>query len=267
VRSVYQARILQENQLLKARIVETELPINPGDSGGPLVNDSGELVGVVLSTERQTRLVSFNVDVSEVRTFLGEALVTEAKSVAGLAGTDEPPPPIRGSWKVAMIDREGEQRAGECRFDSDGTFTLTAQAQSGPRTRRGRYSYANGVLLMAWDCFKTREALHWVKDRRFTFLTDEMLIFDRQPDAGSSGETPNLQSLPSDFQPLTFEAVKPSIEWVIASMLIGSACVFLLLGIKVGAHRDPMKSTRLDTWKVEKDVPRALTQDKRQKME
>jgi len=28
------------------------------------------------------------------------------------------------------------------------------------------------VLLMAWDRFKTREALHWVKDRRFTLLTE-----------------------------------------------------------------------------------------------
>jgi hypothetical protein len=267
VRSVYQARILQENGLLKARIVETELPINPGDSGGPLVNDSGELVGVVLSSERQTRLVSFNVDVSEVRAFLGEACGTKAQSVVRAAGTDPQHPPVQGSWKVALIDQEGEQRAGECRFEADGTFTLTARAIAGTRTRRGRYSYANGVLLLAWDRFKVRKGLHWVNDCRFTFLADEMLIFDRQPDAGSSEETPNAQALTSDVQPLTSDAVKPSIEWVIASMLIGSACAFLLLGIKIGAHRDPMKIIRAGTRKVEKDVPRAVSQDRCQTME
>jgi len=262
VRSVYRARILQENGLLKSRIVETELPINPGDSGGPLVNDSGELVGVVLSSERQSRLVSFNVDVSEVRAFLGEAIGAKAQPVAGAPGADGQPP-VQGSWKVALIDREGEQLAGKCRFEADGTFTLTAQAEAGPQTRWGRYSYANGVLLMAWDRFKTREALHWVKDRRFTLLTDEMLIFDRQPDAGSSGETPNLQALTSDNQPLTSEAEKPRTKWVIAGMLVASACVFLLLGIKIGAHRE---SARSGTWKVEKDAPRTISRARCQKM-
>jgi hypothetical protein len=287
VRSVYQARILQENGLLKARIVETELPINPGDSGAPLVNDGGELVGVVLSTEQQTRLVSFNVDVIEVRAFLGETIGTKSQPVAGAAGTDRQPPPVQGSWKVALIDQEGEQRAGECRFEADGTFSLTARAIAGTRTRRGRYSYANGVLLMAWDRFKVRKGLHWVNDSRFTFLADEMLIFDRQADAEAAkasliSEIPGIQNSPmaevrtgipnaqaptSDFLPLTSQAEKPGIQWVIASMLIGSACVFLVLGIKIGAHRDPMKNTRADSWKVEKDVPLTLPQDRRQKTE
>src|SRR5262249_13446795 len=41
VRSVYQAEILTEDGLVKARIIETQSPINAGDSGGPLVNDRG----------------------------------------------------------------------------------------------------------------------------------------------------------------------------------------------------------------------------------
>jgi S1-C subfamily serine protease len=72
VRSVYQAEIVTEEVLLKARVIETQSPVNGGDSGGPLVNDRGELVGVVNSTQRRSSLVSFSVDVSEVRAFLAE---------------------------------------------------------------------------------------------------------------------------------------------------------------------------------------------------
>jgi S1-C subfamily serine protease len=268
VRSVYQAQILQENGLLKARIVETQAPINPGDSGGPLVNDSGELVGVILSTERQTHLVSFNVDVSEVRAFLGEALSNKAQPAAGAPGTDRQPPPVQGSWKVALIDREGEQLPGECRFEADGTFTLKALAAAGPRIRRGRYSYANGVLLMAWDRFQVRKALHWVKDRRFTLLADEMLIFDRQPDAELAAESALPKVPASVYSPPTTEKTsgprpstgdqplenghggpfpsipvhtgeEPGTNRLLAAMLIGALCVFLVLAINAGKHRKP----------------------------
>jgi hypothetical protein len=264
VRSVYQGQILQENGLLKARIVETQAPINPGDSGGPLVNDSGELVGVVLSTERQTHLVSFNVDVSEVRAFLGEALGNKARPAAGAAGTDGQPPPVQGSWKVTLITLEGEQLPGESRFEADGTFTLTARAEAGPQTRRGRYSYANGVLLMAWDRFQVRKALHWVKDRRFTFLADEMLIFDRLPDAESplpqvpaSEPSPQTTEITSGPRPSTGDqplenghgvpflsipvhsGEKPGTNWVLAAMLIGVLCVVLVVAISAGRYRKP----------------------------
>jgi S1-C subfamily serine protease len=69
VRSVYQAEIITGEGRLKARIIETQSPINGGDSGGPLVNDRGELVGVVNSTQKLSSLVSFNIDVSEVKAF------------------------------------------------------------------------------------------------------------------------------------------------------------------------------------------------------
>jgi S1-C subfamily serine protease len=278
VRSVYQARILQEHGLLKARIVETQSPINPGDSGGPLVNDNGELVGVVSGTEKQTRLVSFNVDVSEVRAFLDEALGPKAQPAADARGTDRQSPPVQGSWKVTLIDREGEQLSGEGRFEADGTFTLTAQAEAGPQTRRGRYNYANGVLLMAWDRFEVREALYWVKDRRFTLLADEMLIFDRQPDAEPATESPLPKVLAMECSPQRIEnangprartgdqplengsgshpAEQASTNWVIAGLLIGSTSVFLLVAIKVSSwHHKPAKRTTATTREVEENAP------------
>jgi S1-C subfamily serine protease len=284
VRSVYQARVLQGNGLLRARILETQSPFNPGDSGGPLVNDRGDLVGVVISTEKQTRLVSFNVDVSEVRAFLGEVLgSTKAQPTAGAPDADRQSPPVQGSWKVTVITLEGELLPGVCRFEADGTFTLTAQTAPEPQTRRGRYSYANGVLLMAWDRFKVREAPHWVKDRRFTFQSDEMLIFDRQPDAGATTESPVRKVSTSEHSPGTTEktngprspkgdqppengsggpfpstpvhpAQNPRTNWVLATMLIGAVSVFLLLAIKVRGHGNPTKSTAARTWEVEKHV-------------
>src|SRR5262249_56449653 len=113
VRSVYQAEILTEDGLLKARILETQSPINGGDSGGPLVNDRGELVGVVNSTQKQSRLVSCSVDVGEVRAFLAEVRgPTQAQPAAGAPGVARQPPPVQGSWKVTLITLQGEQLPG-----------------------------------------------------------------------------------------------------------------------------------------------------------
>ncbi len=70
VRSVYQKQFRTGAGEHDFRVVETQSPINPGDSGGPVVNSSGELIGIAQSISPKARLVSYNVDVSEVKTFL-----------------------------------------------------------------------------------------------------------------------------------------------------------------------------------------------------
>jgi hypothetical protein len=284
VRSVYQAEILTKGGLLKARIVETQSPLNAGDSGGPVVNDRGELVGVVNSTQKQASLVSLNVDVSEVRAFLAEVRgPTKAPAAGGAPDADRQSPPVQGSWKVTLITLEGEQLPGAGRFEADGMFTLTVQAAAGPQTRSGRYSYANGVLLMAWDRSEVREALHWVKDRRFTLLSDQMLIFDRQPDAAEAAESPLPKVPPSKHSPRTtvqtnapraptgdhlFEsrhgrplpgsavrvAEEPRPDLALAVLLIGAVGVLLVLGIKERRHCDSTNSTAARAGEVEKDA-------------
>jgi len=58
---------------LNARVVETQIPINPGDSGGPVVNDASELVAVVSSYNKAQQLMSTCIDLSEVKAALGRA--------------------------------------------------------------------------------------------------------------------------------------------------------------------------------------------------
>ena len=74
VRQVYyRRRKLLSGEVLEARVVETQSPLNKGDSGGPMVNDRGELVGVnqSVSADRRVQLMSCSIDVSEVRAVLG----------------------------------------------------------------------------------------------------------------------------------------------------------------------------------------------------
>ncbi len=90
VRQVYRkkwAAALSRTRTLKfeARVIETDTPTNPGDSGGPLLNDAGQLVGVTQGGVTDASLVSYFIDVSEVRQLLAARGVTaaiEAKPVA-----------------------------------------------------------------------------------------------------------------------------------------------------------------------------------------
>ncbi len=58
---------------LKARVVETDSPINPGDSGGPCVNDQGELVGVTESVFMGANAIAIFVAYNEAENFVNEA--------------------------------------------------------------------------------------------------------------------------------------------------------------------------------------------------
>jgi Flp pilus assembly protein TadD len=72
VRQVYRKHIRTKDLDFQVRVLETQSPINPGDSGGPVVNDAGELVGVSDATLQGASLLSYCIDVSEVREFLAE---------------------------------------------------------------------------------------------------------------------------------------------------------------------------------------------------
>ncbi len=70
----HQKDVRQGGQVIDAMVVQTQQPINPGDSGGPVVDDDGELVAVNCAQRKSESLVSYAIDVTEVKAFLAEAL-------------------------------------------------------------------------------------------------------------------------------------------------------------------------------------------------
>lgn len=70
VRSVYQKKFKSSHGEHDFMALETQSPIKPGDSGGPIVDEQGKLVGLAQSFSPQSPLVSFCVDVTEIRAML-----------------------------------------------------------------------------------------------------------------------------------------------------------------------------------------------------
>ncbi len=83
VRQVYRQN--RRGAPFQGYVVETQVPSNPGDSGGPVVNDRGELVAVTRGGLRQQQLVTFGIDVREIRAFLGHG-AGAAEEADGPAG-------------------------------------------------------------------------------------------------------------------------------------------------------------------------------------
>jgi S1-C subfamily serine protease len=96
-----------------ARIVETSSPVNAGDSGGPVVNERGELVAVTQghSADAQARLVSYFIDVSEVKELLKSKGIKNLvpTAAAGTALSTERPAPAPA--KAATPELSAEQKA------------------------------------------------------------------------------------------------------------------------------------------------------------
>jgi serine protease Do len=70
VRSVYKKQFRTGAGDHDFMVVETQSPINTGDSGGPVVNSAGELVAIAQAISPSGRLVSYSVDITEVKAFL-----------------------------------------------------------------------------------------------------------------------------------------------------------------------------------------------------
>ncbi|MGI9473722.1 MAG: S1 family peptidase [Rubripirellula sp.] len=70
VRLVYDKKFKSNHGEHDFKVVETQSPIKPGDSGGPVVNAEGKLVAIAQSFSPQLNLVSYCVDISEIKTFI-----------------------------------------------------------------------------------------------------------------------------------------------------------------------------------------------------
>ena len=73
VRQVYRARASYRNgQVCEFLRVETQSPTNPGDSGGPVINERGELVAIHNGSSSAGQLMTYFIDASELKSYLGE---------------------------------------------------------------------------------------------------------------------------------------------------------------------------------------------------
>ena len=70
VRSVYEKKFRTSTGDHQFKVVETQSPINTGDSGGPVVNSDGKLIGIAQSFSKKGNLVSYCVDVTEIKRFM-----------------------------------------------------------------------------------------------------------------------------------------------------------------------------------------------------
>lgn len=94
-----------------AHVIETQSPTNPGDSGGPLVNDQGQLIGVTQGMAVGAQLLSYFIDLSEVKAFLGShKLLSDAGTVQSKPEDDEA--------RAERMLRQARKLASEGRFES-----------------------------------------------------------------------------------------------------------------------------------------------------
>jgi serine protease Do len=70
VRAVYKKQFRTGAGEHEFMVVETQSPLNSGDSGGPVLDASGKLTGIAQSVAKRGKLISYCVDISEVKDFM-----------------------------------------------------------------------------------------------------------------------------------------------------------------------------------------------------
>jgi S1-C subfamily serine protease len=122
VRAVYhrhwKARGTKSILDLEAQVVETSSATNPGDSGGPLVNERGELIGVTQGASGEAQLISFFIDISEVRNLLRAHRIAIPLAPAGpvTSGQSEGADSDKKSAKEDATTKAEEEASRELKF-------------------------------------------------------------------------------------------------------------------------------------------------------
>jgi S1-C subfamily serine protease len=100
----------------RARVVETSSPTNAGDSGGPLVNDRGELVAITQGGAADAQLLSFFIDVSEVKTFLAQHNIQGKPGVVVTERSRDPVQPAPGRVTTDPGDKQEQLAAAKLKY-------------------------------------------------------------------------------------------------------------------------------------------------------
>lgn len=112
VRSVYVKQFRTGAGEHEFRVVETQSPLNTGDSGGPVVGQDGKLVGVVQAISKKGSLISYCVDITEVKEFLASDWKPAPLPIADVLGkTDLKHEKHKsGHYKVTIsTEKDGDQ--------------------------------------------------------------------------------------------------------------------------------------------------------------
>src|SRR5262245_12819197 len=178
VRQVYRTqgpvRGTAATMALDARVVETQLPINPGDSGGPVVNDQGALVGLATSITEKATSLALCVAAEEVQAFLKDfegtlnARTAEDLNQRGVRSFQ------KGLWARAAADFSAALRL-------DPEQALFYHNRAWAFHRQGDYSRAIADFTRAVDLKPTDATFY--NDRGFTHLesgklTEALADFD-----------------------------------------------------------------------------------------
>jgi S1-C subfamily serine protease/Tfp pilus assembly protein PilF len=70
VRQLGKARVSSDPDAAAVRVVLAQLPLGDGDAGSPVLDDRGRVIGVAMGKDAPQQLVSFLLDVAEVKEFL-----------------------------------------------------------------------------------------------------------------------------------------------------------------------------------------------------
>jgi hypothetical protein len=180
VRQVDRRSVRTPEGIKTVRVIETQSPVNVGDSGGPVVDNEGRLVGVINSYTAGERLVSEDIDVSEVREFLERAPRTGAKEDAAKG------PSVQGPWSLQVKGEGSSFTPGTLEFRHDGTFLLSSPG----RSRAGRYAHLNGVLWLICDGAVALARPTWTGGDHFMLDAGKVqLTFERvKPARGHTAE-------------------------------------------------------------------------------
>jgi len=141
VRAVYQKQFRTGAGEHDFKVVETQSPINSGDSGGPVVNNQGQLVAIAQAISPKARLVSYNVDITEIREFLA------------------------GPWKSAPLPIQTVLERAEIEFTKHSSGNLVVNVE---QTKLGKQAvfvtndveyYEKADVRKVWSlAFSTKEA-------------------------------------------------------------------------------------------------------------
>jgi S1-C subfamily serine protease len=161
------------------RVVVSTMGTNPGDSGGPLVNDSGELVGLHASSIPSASVMSYGIDVTEIRNFLAQVASGNAGQAPpmqpNLPGTGTTPPAqppqghsLLGTWKATTV-HNGKQVDVTLTVQND-QLQVVFQAPGGlPVIITGPYRYSNNLLQVLYQGqWQNVGQITWINASEFT---------------------------------------------------------------------------------------------------